>query len=147
MSYRTSEEQPSNMPQRGRGASKGFLRFPTATPETKDHSLYRNEDQDTSADTTLGFASQGYQFGQRKVSQGSGGGNFGPVKKDIPRYQVPPKAREGAAKETTIPESSADGSYELRYCSFLQRNVFVQEKDSDTPGLRKYVLWTLHPSS
>jgi hypothetical protein len=130
MSYRTSEEQPSMMPQRGRGALKGYLRFPAASPETKDHSFFRSEDQDTSADKTLGFASQGNQSGLRKVSQGNGGGNSGSARKDILRYRIPPRATEDAAREITIPESMADGTYELLYCPHIKGNVFVQEKDS-----------------
>ena len=93
--------------------SKGYLRISAASPETKDHSLFQNEDQDTSADATLAFASQGNQFGQRKLFQGKGGGNFGPPKKDLPRYSVPSRVTEGASREITIPKSRADGTYEL----------------------------------
>jgi hypothetical protein len=39
--------------------------------------------------------------------------NFGLARKDIPRYRVPAQAKEGAAKEITIPEFKADGKYEL----------------------------------
>ncbi len=113
MSYRRSEEQPSMMPQRGRGMSKGYLGISAASPETKNRSFYRSEDQDTSADKTLGFASQGNQFGQKHFSQGKGGGNSGPARGDMPRYRAMPRATEGAAREITIPESKADGNYVL----------------------------------
>jgi hypothetical protein len=147
MSYRTSEEQPSMMPQRGRGAPKGYLCFSAPSPETKNRSFYRSEDQDTSADKTLGLASRGNQSGQKQFSQGKGGGNSGSARGDIPRYRVTPRATEGAAREITIPESRADGTYELQYCPLIKQNVFVQEKDSETPGLRDYVLWANHPSA
>ena len=113
MSYRTSEEQPSMMPQRGRGAPRGHLRFPAVSSETKNPSFYLSEDQDASADKTLGFASQGNMFGQRKVPQGKGDGNSKPMRDEIPKYRVTPRATEGAAREITIPESKADGNYVL----------------------------------
>jgi len=147
MSYRTSEEQPSMMPQRGRGAPRGHLRFPAASPETKNLSFYRSEDQDTSADKTLGFASQGDQSGQKHFSQGKEDGNFRPAREDKPIYRAAPRATGGVARESTIPESKADGVYNLRYCPLIRRNVLVQEMDSQTAGLRDYVIWANHPSA
>ncbi len=120
MSYRTSEEQLSMMPQRGRGMSKGYLRTSAGSSDTKNPSFYRSEDQDTSADKTLGFANQGNMFGQRKIAQGKGDGNSKPKRDEMLIYRVPPRANEGAARETTIPESKADGSYVLRYCPHIK---------------------------
>jgi hypothetical protein len=115
--------------------------------ETKDHSPYRNDGQDTRAETTLGLASQRSQFGQKKFSQGKGDGNPKSMRDEIKRYRVTPRATEGAAKETIIPESMGDGEYELRYCPFLQRNVFVQETDADELGLHQYILGVSNPSA
>jgi hypothetical protein len=115
--------------------------------ETKDRSPYRNDGQDTRAETTLGLASQRSQFGQWKFSQGKGDGNPKSMRDEIKRYCVTPRATEGAAKETIIPESMGDGEYELLYCPFLQRNVFVQEKDINDLGLHQYVLWASNPSA
>ena len=113
MSYRTSKEQPSTMPQRGRGMPKGNFRIAAANRDNKNPSFYLSEDQDTSADKTLGFASQGDQFGQKHFSQGKGDGNSRPAREDKPIYRAMPRATGGAAKESTIPESKADGTYNL----------------------------------
>jgi hypothetical protein len=69
------------------------------------------------------------------------------MRDEIPKYRVTPRANEGAARETTIPESKADGTYVLRYCPLIKGNVFVQEKDSETSGLRDYVIWANHSSA
>jgi hypothetical protein len=105
MSYRESEEQPSMWQQRGRGGTRAHHRNYFATrPEKYDPSFYWNEDQDTSADTTLVFATQGSQSGQRDLSSGKGGGNSKAVRGEIPRYQAQPLVKGGMVtrvKETT----------------------------------------------
>ena len=144
MSYRTSEEQPSTMPQRGRGMTKGTFRIAAANRDNKNPSFYLSEDQDASADKTLGFASQGDQSGQKHFYQGKEDGNFRPAREDKPIYRAAPRATGGVARENTIPESKADGAYNLRYCPLIKRNVLVQEIDSQTAGLRDYVIWANH---
>jgi hypothetical protein len=145
MPYRASEEQPSMWQQRGQGASRAHHCSLAARPEKEDPSLYLNEDQDTSADKTLVFATQGRQSGQRDFPYGKGDGNFKAARRELPRYRAQPPAKGGVAKEITGTKSETAGDYDQQYCPFLKRNVLVKEKSCDQPALRNYILWASHP--